>query len=115
MQKYNGFPSRMSGTDYQFKIRRANPKGATKLVRRDRYRDRRQSDLAADREFLRNIIEYFGEKKFQRGCLDAGRLSWLLGREIVPASDPFDPNCYEAMLRVDLNEAKLSFPEIFVL
>ena len=114
MQKYHGFPSRMSGTDYQFKIRRANPRGATKLVRRERYRDRRKSDLNADREFLRSVIDYFGDEQFERGCLDAGRLSWLLGREIVSVSDQFDPRCYKALLRVNKKEAKLSFPEIFL-
>ena len=73
MQKYKGFPSRMSGTDYQFKIRRANPRGATKLIERVRYRDRKLHDQRADKAFLEEIVRYFGEKPFERGCLDAGR------------------------------------------
>jgi len=47
-----------------------------------------------------------------RGNLDAGRLSWLFGREVIPAEDPFDPASYEAMLVIDLNVAAVSFPEL---
>ena len=32
MLKHRGFPSRLPSTDFQFTIRRANPKGATKLT-----------------------------------------------------------------------------------
>ena len=42
-----------------------------------------------------------------------GRLSWLLGREIKPAEDPFDPKSYEALLVLDLGVARQSFPEVF--
>ena len=55
----------------------------------------------------------FGEEPFVRGNLDAGRLSWLLGREVVAASDPFDPEDYEAMLRIDLARARAAFPAAF--
>mgnify|MGYP001310080904 FL=1 len=112
MQKYKGFPSRMPGTDYQFKIRRANPKGPTKLIQRERYRDRKPADLRADKAFLCHIIRFFGEGSFQRGCLDAGRLSWFFGREIVPASEPFNPRSYEAVLRVDVQLVQKSFPDL---
>ena len=49
----------------------------------------------------------------ERGNLDAGRLSWLLGREVVAADDPFDPADYEAMLRIDEARARASFPDAF--
>lgn len=112
MQKYKGFPSRMPGTDFQFTIRRANPKGATRLIQRKRYRDRKLADKRADRAFLEQVLRFFGEKPFQRGCLDAGRLSWFFGREIVPAATPFDPKSYQALLRVNLEEVKITFPDL---
>tara|TARA_A100001011_G_scaffold393631_1_gene483924 strand:- start:231 stop:575 length:345 start_codon:yes stop_codon:yes gene_type:complete len=112
MLKYRGFPSRMPGSNYQFTIRRANPKGATKLIERARYRDRKLSDRRADKAFLIELLRYFGEEPFQRGCLDAGRLSWLFGREVVIALEPFDPCCYHALLRLNLKQIRLSFPEI---
>ena len=56
---------------------------------------------------------YFGEEEFERGNLDAGRLSWLFGREVVPAEDPFDPESYEAMLKIDRAAAEASFPDVF--
>ena len=114
MLKHRGFPSRMAGTDFQFTIRRENRKeGPTKLVRRERYRDRKPADKRADAAFVAAIWAVFGEEPFERGNLDAGRLSWVLGREVVPASDPFDPASYEAMLRLDLRRAMAFFPEVF--
>ena len=71
MLKHRGFPSRLPSTDYQFTIRRANAKGATKLVARERYRDRSAADRRADAGFLRALIENFGEEEFERGNLDA--------------------------------------------
>ncbi|MBE2278202.1 MAG: hypothetical protein IAE87_18115, partial [Rhodobacteraceae bacterium] len=70
-------------------------------------------DRLADQTFMAALWQYFGEEPFERGNLDAGRLSWLFGREIVPAEDPFDPCSYEAMLRIDLKKAEIAFPEIF--
>ena len=113
MIKYKGFPSRMPGTDFQFTIRRRNPKGATKLVARERFRYRKRSDRLADVTFLACLVEYFGETSFERGCLDAGRLSWFLNREIITVSDPFDPHSYESLLRLDMTLIKTNFPEIF--
>jgi hypothetical protein len=113
MLKHRGFPGRLPGTDFQFTIRRANPKGATPLVARPRYRDRRPADRRADAAFLRAVWECFGDAPFERGNLDAGRLSWLFGREIKPADDPFDPESYEARLVLDSAAARASFPEIF--
>jgi len=114
MLKHRGFPGRLPGTDYQFTIRRANVKGgATKIVRRERYADRAHADRAADAGFMRALWDCFGEEPFERGNLDAGRLSWLFGREVVPAEDPFDPASYDALLKIDAKRARAAFPEIF--
>jgi hypothetical protein len=112
MLKHRGFPGRLPGTDYQFTIRRANKAGATPLRARERYADRRPADRAADAAFLAALWAHFGSEPFERGNLDAGRLSWLLGREVVPV-EPFDPASYEARLRIDVARARASFPEIF--
>lgn len=113
MLKHRGFPGRLPGTDFQFTIRRANPKGATTLTARERYRDRRPLDRRADTVFLRALWEHFGATPFERGNLDAGRLSWLLGREVKPAEDPFDPESYAALLAIDEAAARAAFPEVF--
>lgn len=112
MQKHRGFPSRLPSTDYQFTIRRANAKGATKLVARERFRDRSAADRRADTGFLAALIAHFGEEEFERGNLDAGRLSWLLGREVVPVGK-LDPTSYEQLFRIDMRKAQANFPEIF--
>lgn len=111
MLKHRGFPGRLPGTDFQFVIRRPNPKGVTPLAPRQRYRDRRAPDRRADEHFMAALWEHFGTDPFERGNLDAGRLSWLFGREVVPAEDPFDPASYEALLRIDEAVARASFPE----
>lgn len=114
MLKHRGFPGRLPGTDFQFVIRRANMKaGATKIVRRERYKDRNTADRRADAGFLAALVASFGEEPFERGNLDAGRIGWLFGREVVAAQDPFDPASYEALLRVDLKRAQAAFPEVF--
>jgi hypothetical protein len=113
MLKHRGFPGRLPGTDYQFTIRRANPKGVTPLTERERYRDRRPADRKADIAFVQALWECFGDQPFERGNLDAGRLSWLLGREVLAAEDPFDPASYEAMLVLDVDAARASFPQAF--
>lgn len=113
MIKHRGFPGRLPGTDFQFVIRRANPKGATPLTRRERYADRRLPDRRADVGFVRALYLHFGDQPFERGNLDAGRLSWLLGREVLPVSDPFDPTDYEALLMLDVEAARRAFPAAF--
>lgn len=112
MIKHRGFPSRLPGTDFQFTIRRANKKGATPIIRRERFRHRRPADRRADEGFLSALIAHFGEEPFERGNLDAGRLSWLIGREVV-AEGPLDPTDYEQVLRVDMARAEASFPTLF--
>lgn len=113
MLKHRGFPGRLPGSDFQFIVRRANPKGVTPLVKRERYRDRRAPDKRADLGFMAALWAHFGNEPFERGNLDAGRLSWLFGREVLPAEDPFDPESYDALLVIDEAAARLSFPEAF--
>ncbi|MCU0826043.1 MAG: hypothetical protein MUE52_01225 [Tabrizicola sp.] len=114
MLKHRGFPGRMPGTDFQFTIRRANVKeGATKLIKRERFKDRKHVDRMADQAFMAALWQYFGEEPFERGNLDAGRLSWLFGREVVAAEDPFDPCSYEALLKIDVKRAEAAFPQVF--
>lgn len=113
MLKHKGFPGRMRGTDFQFTLRHDNKKGATRLVARERYADRKTPDREADEGFMRALWTCFGEDNFERGNLDAGRLSWLFMREVVPAEDPFDAESYEARLRIDPDRARRSFPKVF--
>lgn len=113
MLKHRGFPGRLPGTDYQFTLRRANPRGVTALTERARFRDRKPADRRADAGFVRALWEAFGEHPFERGNLDAGRLSWLFGREVLPAEDPFDVQSYEALLVLDVKAAMAAFPEVF--
>lgn len=113
MLKHKGFPSRLPGTDFQFTIRRDNKKGATAIVARERYADRKPPDRRADEGFMWALWDYFGEAPFERGNLDAGRLSWLFGREVVAAEDPFDPASYAALLRIDVARARAAFPASF--
>ena len=112
MLKHRGFPGRLAGTDFQFTLRRANPKGATALVSRERFKDRKSADKRADIAFVRALLEQFGDKPFERGNLDAGRLSWLFGREVKAFQpDGFDIESYEAILILDLDLIKVNFPE----
>ena len=52
MLKHRGFPGRLPGTDFQFIVRRPNPKGVTALTRRERFRDRKPADRRADAAFM---------------------------------------------------------------
>lgn len=113
MLKHRGFPSKMAGADAQFTIRRAAKDGPTPLRARERYRDRRPADRRADAAFLAALLDHFGTEPFPRGNLDAGRLNFLLGREVVPAEAEFDPASYDALLRVDAAAARAGFPELF--
>ena len=112
MLKHRGFPGRLAGTDFQFTLRRANPKGATALVGRERYKDRKSADKRADIAFVRALIEQFGDDPFERGNLDAGRLSWLFGREVKAFQpDGFNIESYESILILDIDLIKVNFPE----
>ena len=113
MTKHRGFPSGLPGTGFQFTIRRANPKGVSPIVERKRFRDRDPAEALADTAFMHALWHHFGNEPFERGNLDARRLSFLFGREVVPAEQPFDPASYEAMLQIDEDIARASFPEAF--
>lgn len=112
MLKHRGFPGRLPGTDFQFTIRRANPRGVTAITRRERHADRKPADRRADAGFMEALWQAFGDQPFERGNLDAGRLSWLFGREVIAAEDPFDPESYDALLVIDVSVARASFPDI---
>lgn len=114
MLKHRGFPGRLPSSDFQFTIRRANKDGATPLIARKRFADRRPGDRRADSAFMAALWAHFGDEPFVRGNLDAGRLSWLFGSEVVAAEQPFDPKSYDALLRIDRARAEASFPEAFV-
>ncbi len=112
MLKHRGFPGRQPGTDFQFTLRRGNKGSATPLIARERYPDRRPADRRADEGFAAALWQHFGDQPFVRGNLDAGRLSWLFGREVVPAQDYFDPADYDALLRIDSAALRKSFPNV---
>ncbi len=111
MFKHRGFPEYAPRTDHKVTIRRAGKK-PTPLRARERYRDRKADMRRVDAFFLALLIERYGEAPFERGNLDAGRLNWLLGREIVAAGSEFDPASYSAELRVDLAVVRVSFPHV---
>jgi hypothetical protein len=111
MTKHRGIPSGLPGTGFQFTIRRANPRGVTAIIKRPRMADRTPTEKLADTAFLHALWHKFGDEPFERGNLDAGRISWLFGREIVPAEQPFDPKSYQALLRIDEDVARVSMPD----
>ena len=113
MTKHKGFPSGMPGTGVQFTIRRANPKGVTPLKALPRKARPGTKEHRIDAAFLHALWHHFGAKPFERGNLDAARLSLLFGREVVPATKEFDPLSYEAMLVIDEKVARKNFPESF--
>ncbi len=113
MLKHRGFPGRLRGTDFQFVIRRPNKKGVTEIIRRERFADRRPADKRADAGFMAALWAQFGDQPFERGNLDAGRLSWLFEREVIPAEDPFDPQSYDALLQINEKIARVNFPDVF--
>ena len=111
MFKHRGFPEYVPSTDHKVTIRRAG-KAPTALHARERYRDRRPDMSRADAFFLALLIDEYGDAPFERGNLDAGRINWLLGREIVAAKANFDPESYETVLRIDLDAVRVSFPQV---
>jgi hypothetical protein len=108
--KHRGFPSRYPGSAHQFTIRRPAKDAATPLRARERFADRRPADRAADEAFVAALVAHFGGEPFVRGNLDAGRLSWLFGREVVPVEPGFEPGSYDALLKLDLARVRKSFP-----
>lgn len=113
MTKHRGFPSGMPGTGIQFVIRRANPKGVTPIKALPRRARPGSQEHQVDAAFLHALWHHFGPEPFERGNLDAARLSLLFGREVVPAEKDFDPASYEALLMINEKTARQSFPESF--
>ena len=111
MFKHRGFPEYAPGSDHRVTIRRAG-KAPTPLKARERYQDRRPDMRRVDAFFLALLIDEYGDAPFPRGNLDAGRINWLLGREIVAATGNFDPESYETELRIDLDVVRASFPQV---
>ena len=48
-----------------------------------------------------------------RGNIDAGRINWLLGREIVAADNNFSPVDYDTLLKLNVPLARKNFPGAF--
>ncbi|MGQ3214457.1 MAG: hypothetical protein ACT6U0_09840 [Shinella sp.] len=113
MIKHRSFPSGMPGTGVQFTIRRANPRGVTPIKALPRRGRPGTAEHRIDAAFLHALWHYFGPEPFERGNLDAARLSLLFGREVVAVEKEFDPLSYEAMLVIDERVARKSFPESF--
>lgn len=113
MKKHRGFPSGMPGTGFQFTIRRANPNGVTPLKQVPRRARKGSPEYLVDAAFLHALWHYFGAEPFERGNLDAGRLNYLFGREVVAAERDFDPLSYEALLQINETVARSSMPESF--
>jgi hypothetical protein len=113
MTKHRGIPSGLPGTGFQFTIRRANPRGVTAIIKRQRMAARTPTEKLAHTAFRPALWHKFGDEPFERGNLDAGRISWLFGREIVPAEESFDPQSYTAMLRIDERVGRVSMPDAF--
>ena len=113
MTKHRGFPGGMPGTGIQFVIRRANPKGVTPIKNLPRRAKHGTPEYRVDASFLQALWLHFGTEPFERGNLDAARLSLLFGREVVSVDERFDPISYTAMLQINERAARSSFPEIF--
>nr|WP_210300840.1 hypothetical protein [Rhizobium rhizoryzae] len=113
MTKHRGFPGGMPGTGVQFTIRRANPKGVTPLKAIPRKARPGTKEHRIDAAFLHALWHHFGDQPFERGNLDAARLSLLFGREVVPVDKDFDPQSYEALLQINERVARQNFPESF--
>ena len=91
----------------------ANEKGATPLKALARLARPNTIEQKVDAAFLHALWHHFGDEPFERGNLDAARLSLLFGREVLPADKTFDPLSYEAMLVINEKLARQNFPESF--
>jgi hypothetical protein len=112
MQKHRGLPEFMYGTNIRIAIRRDADK-PTPLKRRDRDWKRPAEQSKADEFMLAALYKLYGEEPFVRGNIDAGRINWLLGREIVAVDLNFSPIDYETMLKIDMDVARKNFPGAF--
>src|SRR3546814_18644339 len=111
MIKHRGFPAGMPGTGIQFTIRRANPKGVTPIKALPRRGRPGSKEHRIDAAFLHALWHHFGTEPFERGNLDAARLSLIFAREVVAAETNFDPASYAALLVIDEKGARQSVRE----
>ncbi|MBO3762196.1 hypothetical protein [Ciceribacter sp. L1K22] len=112
MPKHQGFPLGLPGTQWQYTLRRANPK-VTPLSNWPRHRTMDQTVALADIGFVQALWQAFGTEPFERGNLDGERLCRLFGREVVAAERGFDPQSYFAKLKINEPLARKNFPEAF--
>lgn len=112
MPKHQGFPPGLLGTQWQYTIRRPNPK-VTPLTNWPRHRTMDQTVAHADLGFVQALWQYFGTEPFERGNLDGERLCRLFGREVIAAERGFDPQSYFAKLKLNEPLARKNFPEAF--
>lgn len=112
MPKHQGFPLGLPGTQWQYTIRRANPK-VTPVTNWPRHRTMDQTVALADLGFMQALWQYFGTEPFERGNLDGERLCRLFGREVIAAERGFDPQSYFAKLKINEPLARKNFPEAF--
>ena len=112
MQKHRGLPEFMYGTNIRIAIRR-DAKEITPLRRRERDWKRPPEQLQADEFLIGSLYKLYKEQPFVRGNIDAGRLNWVLGREIVAAGGNFSSIDYETLLKIDVPLARKSFPGAF--
>ena len=103
MPKHQGFPPGLPGTQWQYTLRRPNPK-VTPLTNWPRHRTMDPSVA---------LWQYFGTEPFERGNLDGERLCRLFGREIIAAERGFDPQSYFAKLKLNEPLARKNFPDAF--
>lgn len=112
MQKHRGLPEFMYGTNIRIAIRR-DQKDVTPLRRRERDWKRPPEQSQADEFTIGSLYKLYGEEPFVRGNIDAGRINWLLGREIIPADKNFSPVDYDTLLQIDVPLARKNFPGAF--
>ncbi|MBR0557958.1 hypothetical protein J5J10_19890 [Ciceribacter sp. L1K23] len=112
MPKHQGFPLGLPGTQWQYTLRRANPK-VTPLSNWPRHRTMDQTVALADIGFVQALWQAFGTEPFERGNLDGERLCRLFGREVIAAERGFDPQSYFAKLKLNESLAGKNFPEAF--
>lgn len=112
MQKHRGLPEFMYGSNIRIAIRR-DQKDVTPLRRRERDYLRPAKQSQADEFTVGSLYKLYGEEPFVRGNIDAGRINWLLGREIVAADNNFSPVDYDTLLKLNVPLARKNFPGAF--
>jgi hypothetical protein len=113
MLKHKGFPSRLPSTDFQFTIRRANKDGATKLIARERYADRRPADRRADAGFVEALWLYFGEDAVRAWQSRRGAAQLALRARGDPRRGPVRSRKLRGAPACWTSRARAAFPEAF--